>query len=489
MKFSIILSLTLSSTLDITHGDTVCNENDHHPTNGGYYIEAANGYKDPREYDPVTNEIMWDATWATGNVYKDGKNVICTGMFCSPICTVAPGCPNFMLAATCAQVRFCYEEDSGDDVWLMPNPEAQENCDFSGATQVCDESGGSGETCCNYQIEHDAPMEDAMFGPAGNLYFASKKNCNEGVQLGVEYYPFEGQGTACQEKGKLSLRIKDCECPHQLVEEHTLSEPCFSGFKKGCEDGSPDDDSCCDDAPPYCVNKSFNIDHPWGKKYEKDRKSQCVNWKAGRCLPAWDFDRKDCCKHTCEKCGIKRDPFNVWDPCKMDMMGNISCGLMKKHGAQDTCDFTECEPGDRWHPDGDEYKAWVKRIAYDESEYSVFLMKEKNDQDNKVMTCGELAVHKKFEKYCRKKVKMTSDHKSAEMTCQQTCDSGDVCYENENTIVYRKMSGEKEKTTKCKLIAKMSADKIEQRCNTESMGLYPSAADACPVTCGNTACV
>ena len=82
------------------------------------------------------------STRAPRSDYPDGSSVICTGRFCSKECA-EKGCPVLIESTTCAQVRFCYDADSGSDVWELPSEMVLANCDFSKVTRVCDEAAAS----------------------------------------------------------------------------------------------------------------------------------------------------------------------------------------------------------------------------------------------------------------------------------------------------------------------------------------------------------
>jgi len=487
MKLSLFLFGLSSSLPNGAHAK--CNKNKHFPLNKGYFIEGAAGYNSPREYDDVTRSIIINATWAEGVSYQDGKYTICTGMFCSPECKVAPGCPNLMYSTTCAKMRFCYPPTSGDDVWQMPDENALQLCDFSNAKEVCSTSDGKGNKCCEHAFEDEEEME---LGSHGMRYFASKKNCNNGVKLAVFIQPYAEIGGACYDKGLRSMRIKDCECPHMTNEKMTLSEPCHTAFWKGCEEGGSEaEEGCCDTAPPYCINNLFNKKLKMGKDYEKARVKMCVDYKPGKCVIGGDLETKDCCTETCTSCGIKNDPFMIWDQCKLKENGlpfpmNMQCGVVKKHGAADTCDFTQCKEGDHWHMEGKAYKDWRKRTECHEEEYGVFARKVVGGEVKRTMMCHQLAVTKQSFKMCAKNTRGTADHHTAERVCPQTCNSCDKCYQNPNTRVFMglKPNGKPFKYAQCKKIANNTEKRIKKLCAIpEGDATYQSPSEGCPQLC------
>jgi len=488
MKLSLFLFGLSSSLPNGAHA--VCNKRQHFPLNKGYFYEGANGYNVPREYDEVTRSIIINATWAEGVDYKDGKYTLCTGPFCSPECKVAPGCQNLMYSTTCGKMKFCYPQDSGDDVWLLPDYNALQLCDFSNAEQVCSTTDGKGNKCCEHAFEDEEEME---LGTHGMRYFSSKKNCNNGVKLAVFIQPYAEIGGACFDKAQASLRIRDCECPHmQEAYKGTLSEPCHTAFYKGCEfGGSEAEEGCCDQAPPYCVNNLFNKKTKLGRTNEKARVKMCVDYKPGKCVIGGDLETKDCCTNTCTTCGIKNDPFMIWDQCKLKQNGlefpmNMQCGVTKKHGPADTCDFTQCQEGDHWHMEGKAYMAWKKRTECHEDENGVFALKVVKDEAKKTMTCSALAVHKMSSKMCAKNTKGTTDLHSAERVCPQTCNSCDKCYQNPNTRVYmgKKPNGTPFKTVQCKKIADVNENRKKKLCNIpEEDATYQSPMEGCPQMC------
>ena len=281
-------------------------------------------------------------------------------MFCSETCR-NEGCPNIISGHTCSKIRFCYEADSGSDVWLMPNEMAISQCDFTEATQVCGSGDGSGDDCCNFNVEADSDLK---------LYlFASKAGCAEGQKAAVEIDDFDEVGDACYDMGLTSSRIKKCTCNFEDSEMSTLSEPCHSQFIAGCNHHSPelgDDTSCCDAGS--CIGKHKDYSHPIGKALEDDRKKLCLDNVPGRCLHSLD-KTDDCCNTKCTGCGTDSDAYFEWAVCTSGnaTLGNGGCGYGGHGGRFSTyeCDFTKCAKGDDWHMSGDLYTNWISTVDSD----------------------------------------------------------------------------------------------------------------------------
>jgi len=240
------------------------------------------------------------STRAPRSDYPDGSSVICTGRFCSKECA-EKGCPVLIESTTCAQVRFCYDADSGSDVWELPSEMVLANCDFSKVTRVCDEAAVSGETCCNYVIEEDADL--------GPRFFASKAGCDAGQRAAVNVGDYDETGDQCYNMGLTSSRINKCTCTPGA----TLVEPCHSEFIQGCLRNSPDvapDDPCC--AEENCLGRHQDINDPIGAQAEAARKLLCNDGIPGNCM----FDGAlDCCTKSCTECGIEMDPCASWAQC------------------------------------------------------------------------------------------------------------------------------------------------------------------------------
>ena len=290
--------------------------------------------------------------------YKDGSVKYCTGQFCSETCR-NDGCAETIAGHTCSMIRFCYEADSGSDVWLMPDEKALQQCDFSSATQICDTGGGSGEDCCNYKVELDHDLKAYLF--------ASKEGCGEGQRAVVAVDDYNNVGDACFGMGQTSARINKCTCNYEDEDMSTLSEPCHSNFVAGCNLHSPDlgdDTSCCDDAT--CVGKHQDVTHSIGQALEIERKVLCNDDIPGRCLNEGIFD---CCASQCSGCGTDVTPFTEWSICVSGnaTAGTGNCGYGGHGGAysQFECDFTKCTEDHKWHMAGEPYNNWMKLMDPD----------------------------------------------------------------------------------------------------------------------------
>lgn len=338
----------------------VCNEGDHHSENEGYFIEGINGFGSVVDPDSDTKRKITNSTWAPGIEYPDGSLKFCTGMFCSETCR-NDGCPALIAGHTCSMIRFCYESNSGSDVWMMPNEMALALCDFSEATMICGPDDGSGDDCCNYKVEVDHEIKV--------YFFASKEGCSVGQKAAVEINDFDDVGDACYGMGLDSSRIQKCTCNYEDREMSTLSEPCHSKFVAGCNFHAPDlstDDSCCD--TNSCVGKHKDYTHPIGKALEEERKLLCNDQIPGRCKHSLD-DTADCCNSQCTTCGTDQDPFLEWAACSS---GNATassgeCGF-GGHGGMFSafeCDFSKCAEGELWHAGGNLYNDWMAAMDPD----------------------------------------------------------------------------------------------------------------------------
>ena len=240
-----------------------CGTNKHFDENAGYYIEGINGIiQDDR--DPITGKMADDGTWEPNRYYPHGDvtSKPCQWWSSCPggpwgqdlwdsvtnswldgasfLCTV--GCPtgpityttNYIIAHTCAKLRFEYKNDSGSTVYEMPNKEALDSCDFTDAILKCDEN--SGDPHCD--IHYEANDQKKIY------YYASKKGCEDGQKAAVNVVEdFSTQYEQCYGSGFRSNRIMNGDCGFQ-VKPSSLIDPCHTAFFAGCMDNSPDDLSC-----------------------------------------------------------------------------------------------------------------------------------------------------------------------------------------------------------------------------------------------------
>eukprot|EP00592_Proboscia_alata_P023034 CAMPEP_0194403174 /NCGR_PEP_ID=MMETSP0176-20130528/1818_1 /TAXON_ID=216777 /ORGANISM="Proboscia alata, Strain PI-D3" /LENGTH=382 /DNA_ID=CAMNT_0039200877 /DNA_START=29 /DNA_END=1173 /DNA_ORIENTATION=+ len=326
-----------------------CNVDEHHPQNGGYFIEGINGIirdeegnrvSDPNSDLPGHTPFI-DSLWAPEIKYPYGSLEICTGRFCSEECKTK-GCPDLIYGHTCSQIRFCYAEDSGSDVWKMPDEVALANCDFSNAEQICTESEGADEDCCNFQVEEDAMLD---------LYlFASKNGCENSQKAAILVDDYDSVGDQCHSMGMGSSRVLTCTCN----DADSLVDPCHSEFRQGCMANSPEDTACC--AEGNCVALSKNITHPDGMKAEANRQELCRDDLPGTCsVPGEDVD---CCSRTCSACGLELHHAASWTQCAS---GNSTTNTGECGGYYSpfTCDFSACASDDAWHIGSDPYMSWI----------------------------------------------------------------------------------------------------------------------------------
>merc|ERR1719491_34491 len=337
----------------------VCNEDDHHPENGGYFIEGIAGFGDGLDPMSTSNRTITNSTWVPSGEYADGSLKFCTGRFCSQECR-DNGCPDLISGHTCSNIRFCYAANSTSDVWIMPDEKALSTCDFTEATQICSPQDGSDSDCCNFPVEEDADLKVYLF--------ASQNGCAAGQRAAVQVDDFADVGDACYGMGLTTSRIKSCTCNFE-GSQSTLSEPCHSQFVAGCNHHFPDlgnDTSCC--ATESCVGHHLDFEHPIGKAKEENRKKLCLNDIPGRCLNTFD-KTDDCCNTQCSECGTDADPFLEWAACTSGnaTTGNATCGY-GGHGGRFSpfeCDFTKCVEGHKWHQGGDSYLDWIKTVDPD----------------------------------------------------------------------------------------------------------------------------
>ena len=79
--------------------NAACNVDDHHPENGGYYIEGIAGII-PDSGDSTTGRRADNTTWAPNTYYPHGEMKLCEGMFCSDESRVN-GTAQYVVAHTC----------------------------------------------------------------------------------------------------------------------------------------------------------------------------------------------------------------------------------------------------------------------------------------------------------------------------------------------------------------------------------------------------
>jgi hypothetical protein len=212
-----------------------CNTDAHHPDNGGYYIEGIAGI-DNSQRDAISGKRADNTTWAPNTYYPHGELKLCTGRFCSEESRVN-GSKQYVVAHTCAFLRFSYPSGGTSTVYKMPDLNVFEACDFTNAQMLADNT--QGDPHFDYVIEDD--HEKKLY------YFASKDGCDGGQKLAVQVVDdYANNANQCAGMGAGSSRIQHCDCDHQL-KGTTLIDPCHTAFVNACLADMPDDKSCCPD--------------------------------------------------------------------------------------------------------------------------------------------------------------------------------------------------------------------------------------------------
>jgi hypothetical protein len=231
-----------------------CNVGNHHPENGGYYIEGIAGVNSSQR-DNVTGRRADKSAWTANTYYPHGEIKKCTGMFCSAAAK-ANGTAQYVVAHTCALLRFSYAPSSGSTVYLMPDLNSFTTCDFTNAALVG--AADKGTPHFDYPIEDDHAKKV--------YYFASKDHCADAEnaqKLAVEVTDdYANNALQCETMGKGSSRIQHCDCNHQM-KGTTLIDPCHTAFVKGCLADMPKSSvqrSCCPrkTASRYSAAGSYN---------------------------------------------------------------------------------------------------------------------------------------------------------------------------------------------------------------------------------------
>jgi hypothetical protein len=277
-----------------------CNLDEHHPENGGFYIEGING---------VINDIRGDAgkraddgTWATGIEYNMGQLGSCwaasVGM--PQFCEVQQADENGVMQGydyktvpthTCARLRFEYAADSGSTVYELPSKEALDACDFSQATLICGEADGNP---CDVLFDYDHEQKD--------YYYASMNGCSQGQKAMVRMVgEYEGNYQQCFSMGLTSSRITNCDCNHQLSPS-TLIDPCHEAFVHGCLTGMPQDTSCCPESwraehPNFCDPDETDVDSPGycttPRTIDYNSMTRSYEGSLGTCISQWKQEDAD----------------------------------------------------------------------------------------------------------------------------------------------------------------------------------------------------
>lgn len=213
----------------------ICNTDEHHPENDGYYIEGVAGIDNTIETDE-TGRRSANTTWAKDTYYPHGEAKLCEGVYCGPVSSRVPQ-PQYLYAHTCALLRFSYLANEASTVYELPSQQALDECDFSDATLLAAEDAG--DPYFDHQIEADVEVDSY-------LYFASIVGCQSGQKVAVYVSgDYAVNYEQCYAMGLDSSRVENCDCDFK-VSPSTLVDPCHTGFHDGCMASMPEDLSCCD---------------------------------------------------------------------------------------------------------------------------------------------------------------------------------------------------------------------------------------------------
>jgi len=341
--------------LSITSVLSACNEDEHHPENGGYFFVGVGGQSDTVNLDSAHGQRLPNATWA-GGYYPYGQNEICTAARCNPGCDTEPGCPQFLGSHTCSILKFCPPQGAtaGQKVHLMPDFAATDSCDFSGAQEIGSMGVHPEDGCFEYSFEVDHELTE--------YYFASEEGCAIGQKVAVKIADFSIHADQCVKIGLTTPRIRNCDCNFQK-EDTVISEPCRTAFSDSCNDVTLIEGDCCETGT--CLSKFEDFNHVEGKIQELERKLACDDSQPGLC---YNIDGKgtdtnqlgslNCCEHTCSACGIDLSPFALWKKCTaLDFDTKTGkCGVTSRYAREQvTCDFSKCNDNDHWASDGNAF--------------------------------------------------------------------------------------------------------------------------------------
>jgi len=355
------LGLAVVSLSIISPASAVCNEDDHHPENGGYFFVGVAGVSDTENLDSAHGQKHPNATWAPGIYYPYGQNVLCnsTAGYCAQGCDEEPGCGQFMSTHTCAMLMFCPPEGMTDveTVHEVPSFEAADTCDFSEAKALGVMNGPGTEVddgCFLYTFEDDHELRE--------YYFVSEEGCEQGQKIAVKIEDFAMTADACKTIGLTTPRIRNCDCRLQKTGS-ALGEPCRTAFSDTCAAVVIEEGDCCE--TETCISIYEDYDHPEGKAKEDARVAECKDEVPGLCYNengnGTDTNRQgstNCCTHTCSSCGIKDSATAQWKQCTaLDAEAkSASCGFLSRYdGEAYQCNYTLCEEGDHWNTEGEAY--------------------------------------------------------------------------------------------------------------------------------------
>jgi len=308
-----------------------CSTDNHHPENGGYYIEGIAGV-DKSVTDSKTGKFADNTTWAPNTYYQHGEVKLCTGQFCSEK-DRTEGSKQYVVAHTCAFLRFSYPSGGTSTVYEMPDLAAFEACDFTSATERADNT--KGDPHFDYVIEDD--HEKKVY------YFASKDGCASGQKVAVQVSDdYANNANQCAGMGAGSSRIQHCDCDHQL-KGTTLIDPCHTAFMNACLADMPDDKSCC---PPASVTYDSKT-----RKYVNG--GTCVPKSKKQEMTQLVIDTLALCETNAEKCAeyeaLDKCP-SAYDPAAYDPKCNQWKAIKECESAPDSTTSTkdECATNMQW---------------------------------------------------------------------------------------------------------------------------------------------
>lgn len=347
----------------LTGATAQCNENDHHPKNGGFFLTGAAGLSNTTDLDSSHGEKRPDNTWAPGIYYPYGEKKVCDpevdGRGCRAPCDTEPGCEQFYSTHTCSILHFCPlpENPETEVIYELPDFQATDSCDFSNAIVLGEMNGANSDSngCFKYAFEEDHELRE--------YYFASKEGCADGQKLAAKVQDFSMTADQCIAIGLNTPRIRNCDC--RLEKKlSTLGEPCRTAFSDSCQDSLIATDECCEAGTCLSIYEDYN--HPEGKAKEDERKSLCNDDMPGLCYnedgmgtDTNEMGSTNCCSMTCSQCGIQTAYGALWKEC--DAMNpddsTASCGFLSRYSeAPFKCDFSLCAEGDHWHTEGPVFK-------------------------------------------------------------------------------------------------------------------------------------
>mmetsp|Transcript_24735 Transcript_24735/g.44577 ORF Transcript_24735/g.44577 Transcript_24735/m.44577 type:complete len:412 (-) Transcript_24735:255-1490(-) len=363
MKFT-TTSITLYLAYISRSADAACNVDDHHPENDGFFFVGAAGESNLTNLDSAHGQKLQNSTWASGMYYPHGEFTVCnaeTDRGCRAPCDAEPGCQQSMSSHTCSILQFCPPTDvtTPEEVYLLNDQAALDACDFTDAKVIGimnSPTTTDGNTCVEYPFEEDHELKD--------YHFSSKQGCDAGQKLAVTIQDFGMTADQCIAIGLTTSRVRNCDCRLQK-KPSTLGEPCRTAFSDSCQESVIETDECC--AAGNCITIYEDYGHPEGKKKEDDRRAACDDSMPGLCYNAdgmgSDVDgkgSKDCCKKTCSECGTVTTPRAIYNVCDalFAETSTAKCGRLGRYDPEPyECDFSLCEEGDHWHPDGEAFQA------------------------------------------------------------------------------------------------------------------------------------